>query len=98
MLEEARSSWAEVRRSAPESLAGLRFGLVELSPGGWRLYVVGTAEFDADDETAEWAVGPYAWWPEWRYSHCQRSPTYPSMPLLHRPPRSSNKTGVSNAG
>lgn len=39
------------------------FGLVELSPGGWHLYVAGTDEFHGDDETAEWAVGPYRWRP-----------------------------------
>lgn len=29
--------------------------------------LAGTATFDAEDDTAEWAVGPYAWWPEDRY-------------------------------
>ena len=67
VAEEARAWWADVRRSAPAVLAGLWFGLVELAPDGWHLYVAGTAEFDADDETAEWAVGPYAWWPKDRY-------------------------------
>ncbi len=67
MTSSAAAWWARTRGSAPQSLAGLWFGLVELAPGGWHLYVAGTAELDADDESAEWAVGPYAWLPEDRY-------------------------------
>jgi len=42
---------------------------VELSgpTPGWHLYVAGTESFDAEDETAEWAVPDYAWWPDNRY-------------------------------
>lgn len=65
--DSAPAWWANVSRSAPPALGGLWFGLVELTPGGWHIYVAGTAEFDADDETAEWAVDPYIWWPEDRY-------------------------------
>ena len=56
-----------MRASAPPTVAGLWFGLTELVPGGWHLYVAGTNDFDDDDETAEWAAGPYEWWPEDRY-------------------------------
>jgi len=59
--------WRAVASSAPANLVGLWFGMTELVPGGWNLYVAGTATFDARDETAEWAVGPYAWWPDDRY-------------------------------
>lgn len=38
-------------------------------PGGWHICIAGTETFDAGDETAEWAVGPYAWWPDGRYLH-----------------------------
>lgn len=61
--------WRAVRATAPARIAGLWFGLAELADeDGFRLYVAGTETFDASDETAEWAVGPYAWWPEERYS------------------------------
>jgi hypothetical protein len=59
--------WSRVAATAPDHLSGLWFGLTELSPGGWHLYVAGTETFDPDDETAEWATGPYAWWPDDRY-------------------------------
>ena len=42
--------------------------MVELAAGGWHIYVVGTASFDPEDETAEWAVGPHAWSPDGRVS------------------------------
>jgi hypothetical protein len=63
----AREWWDEVRQSAPSGLGGLWFGLVELADSGWHIYVAGTSTFEATDETAEWAVGPYAWWPDRRY-------------------------------
>jgi hypothetical protein len=66
-VDEATRWWANVSASAPTDLAGLWFGLVELSPGGWHIYVAGTETFDATDETAEWAAGPFAWWPDNRY-------------------------------
>jgi hypothetical protein len=59
--------WRDLSRNAPAGLAGLWFGLVELEPGGWHVYVAGTDDFDGDDETAEWAVPPYAWSPSDRY-------------------------------
>lgn len=65
--EEAAAWWNLIKTTAPQGLAGLWFGLTELVDGGWHLYVAGTATFDAADEMAEWAVGPYAWWPENRY-------------------------------
>jgi hypothetical protein len=67
MTESLDEWWSAVSASAPESLAGLWFGLVELEHEGWSMYVVGTASFDPEDETAEWAVGPYAWEPADRY-------------------------------
>lgn len=65
--EAAREWWERVRTTAPIGLHGLWFGLVELADGGWHMHVAGTDEFDPDDETAEWAVGPYALWPDERY-------------------------------
>ena len=59
--------WNDLAATAPAGLAGLWFGLVELGAGGWHIYVAGTSEFDGDDEVADWAVGPYAWWPDDRY-------------------------------
>lgn len=59
--------WRTVSAGAPDGLRGLWFGLVELAAGGWHIYVVGTASFDPEDETAEWAVGPHAWNPDGRY-------------------------------
>lgn len=59
--------WRRLSGEAPDGLVGLWFGLVELAHGGWHMYVVGTAEFDPDDPTAEWAVGPHAWSPDGRY-------------------------------
>ena len=53
--------WHKVSGTAPARLAGLWFGLVELADGGWHLYVAGTDQFDAGDDTGDWAVGPYAW-------------------------------------
>ena len=63
MIEEW---WTRGRATAPRSLAGLWFGIVELaSPSpGWHLYVAGTESFDADDPAAEWAVPDYAWLPD----------------------------------
>jgi hypothetical protein len=34
---------------------------VELADGGWQLYVAGTDQFDANDDTGDWAAGPYCW-------------------------------------
>lgn len=67
MADDLRAWWGNLLGPAPGGIRGLWFGLVELVPGSWHLYVVGTVEFDADDETAEWAVGPYRWAPENRY-------------------------------
>lgn len=67
-VSDLADDWrSRLRAVAPEQVAGLWFGLTELSPGGWHLYVAGTETFDLDDETAEWATGPYVWWPEHRY-------------------------------
>ncbi|MEO6627483.1 MAG: hypothetical protein ABIP03_02835 [Aquihabitans sp.] len=66
-MDDLEAWWIDLCRTDPPEVAGLWFGLVELLPGGWHLYVVGTATFDALDETAEWAVGPYAWEPDNRY-------------------------------
>jgi hypothetical protein len=65
--QDAQRWWRNLSGSAPASVVGLWFGLVELADGGWHIYVAGTAEFDGADETAEWAVGPYVWWPDGRY-------------------------------
>lgn len=66
----AEAWWQRLAPTAPSGLGGLWFGIVELaSPStGWHLYVAGTETFDAEDETAEWAVPDYAWWPEDRYT------------------------------
>ena len=61
--ETVEAWWERVQTSAPPGLVGLWFGLVELVPGGWSLYVAGTKLFDSLDESAEWAASPYAWWP-----------------------------------
>lgn len=61
MDDDIATWWSAARSSAPDGLAGLWFGLVELVPAGWSMYVAGTRSFDAADGTAEWAVGPYAW-------------------------------------
>ena len=63
-IGRAMDWWKVLGAEAPSGLEGLWFGLVQLSDGGWHIYVAGTATFDADDENADWAVGPYAWWPE----------------------------------
>ena len=60
MINDATEWWQRVRRTAPTGLAGLWFGMVELVPGGWHLYVAGTDTFDAETRLAS---GPYAWWP-----------------------------------
>ena len=62
--------WRRLAPTAPTGLNGLWFGIVELAPPtpGCHLYVAGTETFDAEDETAEWAVPDYAWWPEGRYT------------------------------
>ncbi|MCP4103444.1 MAG: hypothetical protein GY750_18780 [Lentisphaerae bacterium] len=62
-----REWWAEVQRSAPKGLGGLWFGLTELADVGWHIYVAGTELFESADDMAEWAVGPYRWWPDGRY-------------------------------
>jgi hypothetical protein len=65
---DAASDWCDaVRQSAPSGLGGLWIGLVELAESDWHIYVAGTSTFDATDETAEWAVGPYVWWPDRRH-------------------------------
>lgn len=68
-VRAVRDWWNRLAPTAPTGLEGLWFGIVELvrpSPG-WHLYAAGTGTFDASDETAEWAVPDYAWWPEGRY-------------------------------
>ena len=73
--------WNELKKSAPGGLAGLWFGITELVPGGWHLYVAGTATFDRTDESADWAVGPYAWWPRDRYLPLSPSSSDPAAVL-----------------
>jgi hypothetical protein len=65
--KDAAAWWRNVSETAPRGLRGLWFGLTELADSGWHIYVAGTATFDATDETAEWAVGPYPWLPNGRY-------------------------------
>ena len=66
----AEAWWQQLAATAPTGLSGLWFGIVELAlpTEGWHLYVAGTDTFDPEDETAEWAVPDYAWWPEGRYT------------------------------
>jgi hypothetical protein len=66
----ARRWWHGLAPLAPTDLAGLWFGIFTSTSGGREqrtLYVAGTATFDADDETAEWAAEEYAWQPDGRY-------------------------------
>ena len=66
-VADGPSWWSRMRATAPPGVRGSWFGRTELVPGGWHIYAAGTDGFDADDETAEWAVGPYAWLPDGRY-------------------------------
>ncbi len=66
----ARLWWARLAPLAPADLAGLWFGIFTGAADGPEqrtLYVAGTAGFDAHDETADWAAGPYVWEPDGRY-------------------------------
>lgn len=48
----AEAWWADLHRGAPDRLGGLWFGLVELGPGRWHIYVASTATFDAETPLA----------------------------------------------
>src|SRR4051794_4281368 len=66
----ARRWWDELVPFAPADVAGLWFGIFTGITDGQAqrtLYVVGTATFDAKDETAEWAADDYVWQAEGRY-------------------------------
>jgi hypothetical protein len=67
--ELLRSWWGALLRTDPPSTEtrALWFGLFEDSYGGTTLYVQGYPEFDADDETAEWATVEPSWAPDGRY-------------------------------
>lgn len=67
-----RSWWAGSLRDEPPSsdTRSLWFGLFE-GEQGTTLYVQGYREFDADDETAEWATTEPSWAPDGRYIHPQ---------------------------
>jgi hypothetical protein len=66
-VETFAAWWQRVSETLPEGVKGLWFGMAEFDPGGWCLYVAGTDRFDALDPSAEWAVGPYVWWPQDRF-------------------------------
>jgi hypothetical protein len=70
-LSVAHAWWESIRPEVPPGVAGLWFGLFDAVDDGGRetrtLYVVGTAEFDADDETADWAAGEYVWESDGRF-------------------------------
>jgi hypothetical protein len=66
-METFTAWWEQLLKPIPDGLQGLWFGLAEFEPGGWQIYAAGTDRFDADDASAEWAVGPYAWWPQERF-------------------------------
>lgn len=83
-VELARSWWSSLRADLPAGLAGLWFGIFSAVMDGREaktLYVAGTPTFDADDETAEWAVGPYAWEPAGRYVSLPGLAALPDEPL-----------------
>ncbi len=59
-----------MRPQLTPDVAGLWFGIFTASSETSEvrtLYVAGAATFDAQDETAEWAAGEYAWQPDGRY-------------------------------
>ena len=67
-LAVAQVWWERLRAGIPPGVAGLWFGLFtgvdEKRKETRTLYVVSTSEFDADDETAEWAASDYVWEPD----------------------------------
>jgi len=70
--------WAQLEPDLPTATKGLWFGMAELvfartsaeaeqTTPQVHLYVAGTETFDADDESADWAVPDHLWSPENRY-------------------------------
>jgi hypothetical protein len=66
-----RDWWSVLKPKVPAGIAGIWFGIADLAFDGQQprrtIYVAGCSEFDPADPSAEWAVGPYAWWPDGRY-------------------------------
>jgi hypothetical protein len=66
--ETLASWWTSLLMDEPpsEQTRALWFGLFE-GESGMSFYVQGYPEFEADDETAEWATDEPSWAPEGRY-------------------------------
>lgn len=87
----ARPWWNSLLLEPPgEDLAGLWFGIFDgrtQAGSGRQLYVAGTATFDADDSTGDWAADEYVWQPQKRYlvlPRLRRLPKEPvDVPLAH---------------
>jgi hypothetical protein len=65
-----RDWWSRLQPTLPGGVAGLWFGITDLTLDGQTrrtLYVAGCDRFDSSDPTGDWASAPYAWWPQARY-------------------------------
>lgn len=66
----ATAWWSALVSTVPKEVKGLWFGLTKLVVDGGAattLYVAGSADFDIDDATGDWASA-IVWWPEDRYA------------------------------
>jgi hypothetical protein len=80
----ARRWWESLAPLAPAELGGLWFGIFTAVTDGREqrtLYVVGTATFDAEDETAEWAADDYVWQADGRYVVLPGLASLPDQPF-----------------